>query len=164
MPLEDVFDYVVVGAGAAGCVVANRLATGGAHTVCLLEAGPADNSILLRVPAGVYKVSSNPKYAWQFETAPSAATANRAIPIPQGKTLGGSTAINGMNYNRGSPEDFDGWARSGNQGWSYADVLPYFKRSERRIGASDSRYRGVNGALPITDSDWRHQLCDAFIE
>src|ERR1700738_5227310 len=121
----EVFDYVIVGAGAAGWGVPNRLAAAEACTVCLLEAGPPEYSVFLRVPAGVYKASSIPKYAWQFETEPSPATANRAIPIPQGKTLGGSTAINGMNYNRGCPEDFDDWARQGNRGWSYADVLPY---------------------------------------
>ncbi|MGH8337637.1 MAG: GMC family oxidoreductase, partial [Gammaproteobacteria bacterium] len=161
---SEFFDYVIVGAGAAGCVLANRLANGGNNTVCLLEAGPSDGSIFLRVPAGVYRASSNPKYAWQFETEPSEGTANRPIPMPQGKTLGGSTAINGMNYNRGCPEDFDGWARRGNPGWGYADVLPYFKRSERRVGPCDTRYRGKDGELPITDSDWRHPLCDAFVE
>jgi choline dehydrogenase len=112
----------------------------------------------------VYKAPHNPKYAWQFETQPNPATASRAVPLPQGKTLGGSTAINGMVYNRGSPEDFDSWARRGNRGWGYADVLPYFKRTERRVGAGDARFRGADGALPITDSDWRHILCDAFIE
>jgi choline dehydrogenase len=160
----DVFDYVIVGAGAAGCVLARRLATTGEHTVCLLEAGPPDGSIILRIPAGVYKASSNPKYAWQFETEPSEGTANRSIPMPQGKTLGGSTAINGMNYNRGCPEDFDAWSQQGNQGWGYADVLPYFKRTERRIGACDVHYRGTDGPLPITDNDWFHPLCDAFID
>ncbi len=165
MPVEpDVFDYVIVGAGAAGCVLANRLAAVKGHTVCLLEAGPADSSILLRVPAGVYKASCSPKFAWQFETQPSAGTANRPIPMPQGKALGGSTSINGMNYNRGCPEDFDGWARQGNRGWGYADVLPYFKRTERRVGACDVRYRGTEGPLAITDPDWRHPLCDAFID
>ena len=164
MPVtSDEFDYVIVGAGAAGCILANRLAAGGTHTVCLLEAGPPDDSIFLRIPAGVYKVSSNPKYAWQFETEPSPGTANRSIPMPQGKTLGGSTAINGMNYNRGQPADFDGWARRGNRGWGYADILPYFKKTERRIGGCDVRYRGTEGLLPITDCDWRHPLCDAFI-
>ena len=161
---HDAFDYVIVGAGAAGCLLANRLVTNGTRTVCLIEAGPPDNSIFLRIPAGVYKASSDPKYAWQFETEPNPATANRPIPMPQGKTLGGSTAINGMNYNRGCPDDFDGWAQRGNRGWSYAEVLPYFKRTERRIGIHDSRYRGADGLLPITDSDWQHPLCDAFIE
>jgi choline dehydrogenase len=161
---SDVFDYVIVGAGAAGCVLTNRLVADGTHTVCLIEAGPPDNSIFLRIPAGVYRASSSPNYAWPFETEPSPATANRSIPIPQGKTLGGSTAINGMNYNRGCSDDFDGWAQRGNSGWSYADVLPYFKRTERRIGPRDARYRGADGPLPITDCDWRHPLCDAFIE
>jgi choline dehydrogenase len=161
---SDVFDYVIVGAGAAGCVLARRLAATGEHTVCLLEAGPPDDSIILRIPAGVYKASSNPKYAWQFETEPSEGTANRSIPMPQGKTLGGSTAINGMNYNRGCREDFDAWARRGNRGWGYADVLPYFKRTERRVGPCDVRYRGTDGPLAITDNDWFHPLCDAFID
>ena len=164
MPEADVFDYVIVGAGAAGCVLANRLAADGATTVCLLEAGPPDRDLALHIPAGVYKASNNPKFAWQFETEPSPGTANRAIPMPQGRTLGGSTAINGMNYNRGRAEDFDGWAKRGNRGWSYADVLPYFKRTERKIGTCDPRYRGTDGPLPITECDWRHPLCDAFID
>jgi choline dehydrogenase len=164
MPVKpDVFDYVIVGAGAAGCVLANRLAADGRHTVCLLEAGPSDGSLLLRVPAGVYKASSSPRFAWQFETEPSAGSANRPVAMPQGKTLGGSTAINGMNYNRGCPADFDGWAEQGNRGWGYTDVLPYFKKTERRVGVHDPRYRGTDGPLPVTDSDWRHPLCDAFI-
>lgn len=160
----DVFDYVIVGAGAAGCVLANRLAADGTNTVCLLEAGPSDSSILLHIPAGIYKTCSNPKYAWQFETEPSPGTANRSIPMVQGRTLGGSTAINGMIYNRGAAADFDEWARHGNRGWGYADVLPYFKRTERRLGACDPFYRGTDGLLPVTDCDWRHPLCEAFIE
>ncbi|MEA2740077.1 MAG: choline dehydrogenase, partial [Acetobacteraceae bacterium] len=130
----DMFDYVIVGAGAAGCVLAHRLASGGQNSVCLLEAGPPDNSLIIQVPAGVYKASTSPKFAWQFETEPSSGTADRPIPMPQGRTLGGSTAINGMNYNRGCPADFNGWAQLGNRGWRYADVLPYFRLSERRIG------------------------------
>lgn len=162
-PETDEFDYVIVGAGAAGCVLAHRLAADGTKSVCLLEAGPQDKSLLLRIPAGVYKASSSPKFAWQFETEPSEGTSGRAVPMPQGKALGGSTSINGMNYNRGCADDFDGWARLGNRGWGYADVLPYFKRTERRVGVCDPRYRGTDGPLVVTDPDWRHPVCDAFI-
>lgn len=159
----DQFDYVIVGAGPAGCVLANRLSADPNISVCLLEAGPRDTSPFLQIPAGVYSASSNPNYAWQFGTEPSEGTANRSIPMPQGKTLGGSTAINGMNYNRGAPEDYDDWCRRGNRGWAYTDLLPYFKKSERRVGACDVQYRGLEGPLPITDSDWRHPACDLFI-
>ncbi len=160
----DVFDYVIVGAGAAGCVLANRLAADGRFTICVLEAGPSDHNIYLHIPGGFIKAVTNPKYAWQFKTEPSEGTAGRQITVQQGKTLGGSTAINGFNYNRGQPGDFDTWAQLGNRGWGYADVLPYFKRTEKRIGTSDERYRGAEGSLPITDCDWRHPLCDAFID
>ena len=160
----DVFDYVIVGAGAAGCVLANRLAADPRNTVCILEAGPRDHNLYLHIPGGFLKAVTNPRYAWQFRTEPSEGTAGRQITVQQGKALGGSTAINGFNYNRGQPGDFDTWAQLGNRGWGYADVLPYFKRTERRIGTSDERYRGSEGALPITDCDWRHPLCDAFID
>jgi choline dehydrogenase len=160
----DTFDYVIVGAGAAGCVLANRLVADGRYTVCVLEAGPSDHNIYLHIPGGFLKAVTNPKYAWQFKTEPSEGTAGRQINVQQGKTLGGSTAINGFNYNRGQPGDFDTWAQFGNRGWGYADVLPYFRRTERRIGTSDERYRGSEGALPITDCDWRHPLCDAFLD
>jgi choline dehydrogenase-like flavoprotein len=159
----DTFDYVIVGAGAAGCVLAHRLASESHCTVCLLEAGPPDKNLILQIPAGVYKASTNAKFSWQFETEPGAGTAGRRIPMPQGRTLGGSTSINGMNYNRGAHDDFDGWAQLGNPGWRYADVLPYFRRSERRIGALDPLYRGTSGPLIITDAAWRHPVCDAFI-
>ena len=161
---EETFDYVIVGAGTAGCVLADRLSAEGTATVCVLEAGPPDRNIHLHIPGGFIKAVSNPRYAWQFETEPSEGTAGRPISIPQGKTLGGSTAINGLNYNRGQRGDYDGWAQRGNRGWGYADVLPYFRRTERRIGAPDVRYRGAEGPLPITDGDWPHPLCEAFIE
>jgi choline dehydrogenase len=159
---REVFDYIVVGAGAAGCVLANRLSADGTRTVCLLDAGPPDNNILLKVPAGVYRVPENPKFAWQFTTEPHPSTGNRRIALPQGRTLGGSTSINGMAYARGSPSDFDDWARRGNSGWAYHDVLPYFMRSERWFGAESSA-RGVHGELPVTEPEWRHPLCEAFI-
>ena len=160
----DSFDYVIVGAGAAGCLLANRLSASGTMTVCLLEAGPRDRNIYLHIPGGFIKAVTDPKYTWQFKTEPSEGSGGRPISLPQGRTLGGSTAINGLNYNRGQRGDFDGWAQLGNRGWGYADVLPYFKRTERRIGESDPRYRGTEGLLPITDCDWRHPLCDAFID
>ncbi|MEO8040298.1 MAG: GMC family oxidoreductase N-terminal domain-containing protein [Betaproteobacteria bacterium] len=161
---SETFDFVIVGAGAAGCVLANRLSADGRATVCLLEAGPPDRNPYIHIPAGFIKLAYDARYTWQFKTEPSAETAGRRIPTTQGRTLGGSSSINGFNCTRGQPDDYDGWAARGNPGWSYAEVLPYFKRSERRIGPFDPRYRGGEGLLPIADCDWRHPLCDAFIE
>ncbi|CUJ55432.1 GMC family oxidoreductase [Achromobacter kerstersii] len=157
----DTFDYVIVGSGAAGSILANRLSADGA-TVCVLEAGPPDNSPFLHIPAGFIKAVFNKKYAWQFSSEGTAQTNGRRVPIPQGRTLGGSTSINGLVYNRGQAADFDHWASLGNPGWAYADVLPYFKSMERRVGGDD-RYRGRQGELPVTDIDWIHPLCEAFI-
>jgi choline dehydrogenase len=159
--VAEQFDYVIVGSGAAGSILANRLSADGS-TVCLLESGPADNSPFLHIPAGFIKAIFNPKYAWQFSTEPTDKTNGRRIPIPQGRTLGGSTSINGLVYNRGQRADFDHWASLGNQGWAYDDVLPYFKSMERRTGGSD-QYRGRTGELPVSDIDWIHPLCEAFI-
>ena len=156
------FDYVIVGSGAAGAILANRLSADGA-TVCLLEAGPPDRNFFLHMPAGYIKSVFNPKYAWQFSSEPSALTNGRRIPLPQGRTLGGSTSINGLVYNRGQSADFDHWAELGNAGWSYEEVLPYFKSMERRIGGDD-RYRGRSGELPVTNIDWIHPICEAFIQ
>src|SRR5882724_7875182 len=137
MSATEAFDYVIVGAGAAGAILANRLSEDGRFTVCVLEAGPADWNPLLHIPAGFIKVLFNPAVTWQFWSEPSPLTHNRRIPLPQGRTLGGSSAINGLIYNRGQHEDYDAWAMFGNRGWSYAEVLPYFKRTERRIGGED---------------------------
>ncbi len=157
----DQFDYVIVGSGAAGSILANRLSADGS-TVCVLEAGPPDHSPYLHIPAGFIKAVFNKKYAWQFSSEGTAQTNGRRVPIPQGRTLGGSTSINGLVYNRGQAADFDHWAALGNTGWSYDEVLPYFKSMERRVGGDD-RYRGRKGELPVTDIDWIHPLCEAFI-
>ncbi len=157
----DRYDYVIVGAGAAGAILANRLSAQGA-TVCVLEAGPPDHSPWLHIPAGFIKAVFNKKYAWQFSSEPTDLTNGRRVPIPQGRTLGGSTSINGLVYNRGQAADYDHWASLGNPGWSYEEVLPYFKSMERRAGGED-RYRGRAGELPVTDIDWIHPLCEAFI-
>lgn len=160
----ETFDYVIVGAGSAGCILADRLSAGSAHTVCLLEAGPPDRNPFIHIPAGFMKTLVNPKINWLYDTEPSHWTGGRTISQARGKTLGGSGSINGHVYTRGQRLDFDGWAQRGNRGWGYADVLPYFRRSERRIGEGDDTYRGREGNVRITDMAWRHPLCDAFIE
>jgi choline dehydrogenase len=157
------FDYVIVGAGSAGCVLANRLTEDGRWSVCLLEAGPADWDPFIHIPAGFMKTFKNRRINWLYDMEPSDWTGGRRILAPRGKTLGGSSSINGHVYNRGQPLDFNTWAQRGNRGWGFADVLPYFRRAERRIGGDD-RFRGRSGSLTVTDLGWRHPLCDAFIE
>jgi choline dehydrogenase len=160
----DTFDYVIVGSGAAGSVLCRRLTEDPGVTVCVLECGPPDRHPFIHIPAGFIKMLFNPTYTWQFHTEPGEFINNRRIPTTQGRTLGGSSSINGMIYNRGQRADFDHWAQRGNQGWGYTDVLPYFKRTERRIGAGDDRVHGREGNLPVTDMDWFHPVCDAFME
>lgn len=160
----DVFDYVIVGGGAAGSVLTARLSEEPGVTVCVLECGPSDRHPYIHIPAGFMKMLFNPQYTWQFKTEPSAGSAGRPIPTTQGRTLGGSSSINGMIYNRGQRADFDTWAQRGNRGWGYVDVLPYFRRTERRIGPADARFHGREGRLPVTDMDWFHPVCEAFIE
>ncbi len=161
---EEVFDYVVVGSGSAGSLLAARLSEDASATVCLLEAGPRDLHPFIHLPAGYIKTLQNPHLTWPFRTEPSAGTAGRSIATTQGRVLGGSSSINGLVYNRGQDIDFDHWVQRGNRGWSYAEILPYFRRSERRLGAGDDVYRGRDGALVVSDIDWSHPLCDAFIE
>ena len=161
---DETFDYIVVGAGSAGSLLAARLSEDATTTVCVLEAGPRDWHPFLHIPAGYIKTLQNPRLTWQFRTEPSAGAAGRTIATTQGRVLGGSSSINGLVQNRGQDLDFDHWAQRGNRGWSYAEVLPYFRRSERRLGKSDEKYRGRDGGLVVSDIDWRHPLCDAFVE
>ena len=159
----EIFDYVIVGAGSAGCVLANRLSADPGTRVCLLEAGPPDWLPWIHMPAGFIKTFYHPKVNWLYSMEPSEWTGGRRIHAPRGKTLGGSSSINGHVYNRGQRLDFDTWSQMGNRGWGYADVLPYFKRLENRGGKGDSTYRGSSGNLTVTDIDWIHPLCEAFI-
>ena len=161
--MTDSFDYVIVGAGSAGSVLAARLAAGGVHSVCVLEAGPPDRHPFIHIPAGFMKTLTDPAVNWLYTAEPGEWTGGRRILAPRGKTLGGSSSINGHIYNRGQRLDYDGWAQLGNRGWGYADVLPYFKRSERRIGEGDDTFRGREGGLAVTDNPYRHPLCEAFI-
>ena len=158
------FDYVVVGAGSAGCILANRLTESGKNTVCLLEAGPPDWNPFIHIPAGFIKTLYNPKINWMYEAEPTYWTANRTIDVPRGKTLGGSSSINGHIYNRGQRLDYDTWAQRGNRGWGYADILPYFKKCEQRIGIGDDMFRGRDGSLQVTDLNYKHPLCEAFMD
>jgi choline dehydrogenase len=157
------YDYIVVGAGSSGCVLAGRLSEDPAVRVLLLEAGPPDHSLWLHLPIGYGKTMWSERYNWRFETAPVPSMDKRRIYWPRGKTLGGSSAINGLIYIRGQRQDFDAWASLGNTGWSYADVLPYFIRSEgNQRGASE--HHGADGPLRVSDIGARHPLIEAFIE
>ena len=162
--MADQFDYVIVGAGTAGCVLANRLTACGKYTVCLLEAGPPDWNPMIHIPAGFMKTIANPSVNWLYQSEPCPGTNGRTIPMPRGKVIGGSSSINGLIFNRGQKMDFDVWAQKGNRGWSYDDVLPYFRRYESHEDSPDASYRGQTGEMTITDLKWRDPLCEAFIK
>jgi choline dehydrogenase len=161
MPEEE-FDYIVVGAGSAGCVLAARLSEDPATRVLLLEAGPPDRSLWIHLPIGYGKTMWSPTYNWRFETDPDPNMNGRRIYWPRGKTLGGSSAINGLIYIRGQREDYDHWAALGNQGWGYDDVLPYFIKSEGNQRGGDA-FHGGSGPLKVSNIAARHELIEAFI-
>ncbi len=156
------YDYIVVGAGSAGAVVANRLSADARNTVLLLEAGPASHP-WSRIPIGYAKLLNNPAANWLYTSEPEANTNGRKLPVPRGRLLGGSSSLNGMAFVRGQAHDFDTWAQMGNQGWSYADVLPMFKRMERYDGGDDE-FRGRDGPLRVTNPEPRDPLYAALIE
>ncbi|MCW5263040.1 choline dehydrogenase [Verminephrobacter eiseniae] len=159
---DEEFDYIVVGAGSAGCVLAGRLSEDPALQVLLLEAGPPDRSLWLHLPIGYGKTMWNPAYNWRFSTDPDPNLHGRRIYWPRGKTLGGSSAINGLIYIRGQRQDYDHWAALGNQGWGYDDVLPYFIRSEGNQRGANAWHGGA-GPLRVSDIAARHELIEAFI-
>jgi choline dehydrogenase len=157
------YDYIIVGGGSAGCVLANRLSEDARSKVLLLEAGPRDSSMWIKIPVGFTKLLNSPVYNWNFATEPEPNCEGRTIPIPRGRTLGGSSSINGMLYVRGNPLDYNTWAQFGNRGWSYDAVLPYFRKSEHFEGEVDPA-RGRGGPLNVAHMRERAELLDAFID
>src|ERR1700720_2215652 len=161
-PHTDTFDYVVVGAGSAGCVLADRLTASSRHRVLLLEAVGHDRNVWIHIPLGFGKLFSNGKVNWLYSSEPEAELNNRQIIQPRGKVLGGSSSINGLLYIRGQPADFDHWRQLGNSGWSFEDVLPYFRRAEDQGRGADVLH-GVGGPLAVSNVSEPHPLCEAFI-
>lgn len=156
------FDYIIVGAGSAGCVLANRLSASGKHAVLLLEAGPKDRHIWIHVPLGYGKLFKEKTVNWMYQTEPEPGLDGRTVFQPRGKVLGGSSSINGLLYVRGQHEDYDRWRQLGNTGWGFDDVLPFFKKAENQQRGADD-YHGVDGPLPVSDSRHPDPLSDAFI-
>jgi len=154
---EREFDYIVVGAGSAGCVLANRLSESGTESVLLIEAGGKDDNWLFRMPLGFMMTAANPIYDWGYSSEPDAKLAGRSMPLPRGRVHGGSSSVNGMIYMRGHSGDYDGWAQMGARGWSYADVLPYFRKMETSWRGA-GKYHGDSGPLSVTPVDGRRLL------
>ena len=160
--MTEQFDYVVIGAGSAGCVLANRLSADGTTTVALLEAGGRDWNPWIHVPVGYFKTIHNPNTDWCYVTEPDPGLNGRSLKWPRGKVLGGSSSINGLLYVRGQHQDYDRWAELGCTGWSYDDVLPYFRKAENQSRGEDD-YHGVGGPLQVSDMSFKRPICDDFI-
>lgn len=157
------FDYIIIGAGSAGCVLANRLSEDGTSTVCILEAGPEDRSALIHTPMGFAFFPKGTVYNWSFETAPQRHMDGKVGKQPRGRALGGSSSINAMIYIRGSKADYDGWANAGATGWAWEEVLPYFKKAEDQSRGADA-FHATGGPLSVSDLRYKNPLSDAFLE
>ena len=163
MRLYDTYDYVIIGSGSAGSAIANRLGEDYRLRILVLEAGPADSSFLLKMPAGFASLGETSPYNWRYETVPQVHCNNRRMYWPRGKTLGGSSSINAMLYVRGHAWDYDHWRQLGNEGWSYQDVLPFFKKAENNERGGDE-FHGTGGPLNVADQTDPSPLNDAFLK
>ena len=161
-PPEESFDYIVICAGTAGCVLAARLSENPACRVCLIEAGGSERHPFIHIPAAVGAAIMSQRFGWGLATTPQAALNGRRVALPRGRVLGGSGSINGMAYYRGNARDFDGWAAAGNTGWSYADLLPYFLRAEDNPAYAGSPYHQVGGPMRVSFMPRTNPLCKAF--
>ena len=162
---DTVYDYIIVGAGSAGCVLANRLSANPAIRVCLLEAGPSDHTYWIRNcnPLNMLLLMNSRTYNWGYHTEPEARTGNRGFFWPRGRALGGSSSVNAMIYTRGHPHDYDHWAALGNPGWDYQSVLPWFRKSERQQRGAD-HWHGNQGSMDVVDTNHHFPASEAFVQ
>ena len=161
--MNEKYDYIIIGAGSAGCLLANRLSANPNNSVLLVEAGRKDDNIWLHVPVGYFKTMNNPKFDWMYKLEKDKGLNNRRIDWPRGKVLGGSSALNGLLYIRGDRHDYDNWKDLGNKGWGYDDVLPYFKKFECQENG-ENEYHGVDGELKVSNLRLRRKIADLFIK
>ena len=159
----DEFDFIIVGAGSAGCTLASRLSENGKYNICLMEAGGKDNNPWIHVPIGYAKLFTNKNVNWLYQTKDDDGWVKRSMAAPRGKVLGGSSSINGMIYIRGQKEDYNHWRQLGNTGWSYDDILPYFKKAEIQE-RGENEFHGVNGNLHVSDHKDNHPLAKAYVD
>ena len=161
--MQDKFDYIIVGAGSAGCLLANRLSADPNNSVLLIEAGRKDNNLWLHVPVGYFRTMNNPKFDWMYKLEKDKGLNNRRIDWPRGKVLGGSSALNGLLYIRGDRHDYDNWQKLGNDGWSYDEVLEYFKKFECQENG-ENEYHGVDGELKVSNLRLKREIAELFIK